>query len=168
MKKIFLACCISLASFSAIAGAGEYEHRFDEAKQEDDYRWTGFDDVPSNYDNNIRLGKIFGMRYNPNKSSFTDFNIYMRFSNVYRDKTYLSCDSPTWILDGTPYLDVKQKSYKDDDGSSSFTFLTRQDFENFTKASKIDYKLCGKNYSLDKYEIEGLQRVYREYAKNHL
>ncbi len=168
MKKLFLVCCIGLSAVSAVAGTGSYEHTFDEVEQEDNYQWIGFDDVISAYDSNIRLGKIFNIRYNPNRSKITDFSLYLRYSNVFRDKAYLSCGNPTWVLDGTPYLEVDQRAYNDKDGSSSFTLLTRRDFEKFANASKIDYKFCGKNYTLDKYEMEGLERVYREFEKAHL
>lgn len=168
MKKFIVAGLISLISINAIAGIGGYEHSFDEETQSDTYRWVGFDELPPINGTEAELVKIFDIKYNPNKSSITDFNLYVRVKGVNSSSKYFHCGNPTWIIDGKPIRDVEQNYNEYKDGSTSFTFLTKQEFSEFAKAETVEYRMCGSQYALDKYETEGLQRVYSDFAKDHL
>lgn len=162
MKRLFLVGVLSLSSVAVNAGMGQYKKEFDAQKGEVNYQWTGLDEIKSPKGYDVDFGKIFAMRYSPDRSSSMDIDIYTVFRNTQGDNSSYDCKIK-WFLDGRPFNGGYQIHNAKFSSVSNFTFLTKQEFGKFAGANKIEYDICGQVREFDAFEMEGIQRVYNEY-----
>lgn len=158
MKKLLLAIIAASLCVPSLADVLYDQYSYKVVGDEHQYRWTGIDEDGG-------FNRIYAINYNPYKSTDLDFSIYFA-AQEQESFRYYACDKIRWLVDGE-LLDIDQPRLSSS-RTSYFSSPTRKQFEKMANAESISYLFCGKLYRFGDKELEGINRVYREYARNHL
>ncbi|OOF49290.1 hypothetical protein BKK54_09165 [Rodentibacter genomosp. 1] len=120
------------------------------------------------YQKNLPFDKLFAV--SEVKKEKTNLNM-ISISREFTDWNYLKCHNTAWLVDGKPIKPITNKMnpktliHPVRVKEEIDVLFSNADMKKFSKAKKVEYKVCNDEFILTEEELSGLKQVINEIYK---